>query len=441
VSGLLLIFIKKTLIYLLVFINMETTTINKSDNEVSDMLKELHTMKKKKPINIPKESEESIQEKKNIENRDEIICTQCKSNNIVESDGFSVCRDCGIQLECIVDQGQEWRYYGNDDTKGKDPSRCGLPTNDLLPKTSLGIIIGFNSKESFAMKQVRNMHNWNQSSYRESNLIGIFSNMTILSQNAGISSCIIEEAKYMFEKVSKMKTSRRIKKEAMKAASIMLACKIVNVPRNCDEICSIFNITDIKVMRKTVKTFEEIWFSIESREQNGTYERMHDYLTKNPDKTVNDLVDLKDIKDFMDIDDKSMEAKIQKKNKIQNEATNTDAITPILNETDKINIRDDNSKGYNSNNYLHRLCCKLNMEDKYYQKCNLICNYVEKEKILEKHNPISRLTTIIYYVSFHNNLNITKTQISDICKISDVTINKCFHKLNKYNNALLPLIT
>lgn len=414
---------------------MEEVKSNNS-NELSDMLKELHTKKKKKPVISPiieNESPESIQEKKNIENRDEIICNQCNSNNIVESDGYSVCRDCGIRLECIVDQGQEWRYYGNDDTKGKDPSRCGLPTNDLLPKTSLGIIIGFNSKESFAMKQVRNMHNWNQSSYRESNLIGIFSNMTIMSQNAGISSCIIEEAKYMFEKVSKMKTSRRIKKEAMKAASIMLACKIVNVPRNCDEICSIFNITDIKVMRKTVKTFEEIWFSIESREQNATYERINDYLTKNPDKSVNDLVDLKNIKDFMDDDDKSMETKINK-----NKA-NPELLEENNTELDKLPaIRDDS--GYNSNNYLHRLCCKLNMEDKYYQKCNQVCSYVEKEKILEKHNPISRLTTIIYYVSFHNNLNITKSQISEICKISDVTINKCFHKLNKYNDAILQLI-
>ena len=35
----------------------------------------------------------------------------------------------------------EWRYYGADDTKSGDPTRCGMPVNLLLPDSSVGSII------------------------------------------------------------------------------------------------------------------------------------------------------------------------------------------------------------------------------------------------------------------------------------------------------------
>ena len=87
-----------------------------------------------------------------------------------------------------------------------------------------------------------------------------------MAQNASISQCIIEEAKYMYKKVTDIKSSRRTKKEAMKAGSIMLACKLKGVPRNFTEISEIFKMKNNKTFRKSVKTFEEIWNNIQLNE-------------------------------------------------------------------------------------------------------------------------------------------------------------------------------
>ena len=72
-------------------------------------------------------------------------CTVCKSIKIIELSGFYVCQECGIENNLIIDQGQEWRYYGSNDSKGTDPSRCGMPTNDLLPTSSIGSSVGFST--------------------------------------------------------------------------------------------------------------------------------------------------------------------------------------------------------------------------------------------------------------------------------------------------------
>ena len=73
----------------------------------------------------------------------DIKCNSCKSKNIIEMDGFNICNDCGLYNDCIIDCGQEWRFYGNDDSKGNDPARCDIPTSELLPNTSIGSIVGF----------------------------------------------------------------------------------------------------------------------------------------------------------------------------------------------------------------------------------------------------------------------------------------------------------
>jgi transcription initiation factor TFIIB len=37
-----------------------------------------------------------------------------------------------------LDYSPEWRFYGADDKKGSDPTRCGNPINPLLQESSFG---------------------------------------------------------------------------------------------------------------------------------------------------------------------------------------------------------------------------------------------------------------------------------------------------------------
>ena len=294
-------------------------TYNKSNNAI--LLKIIND-KKTKQIKEKKEKEILFKAKKNKDdkNKDEkknqynisnikdvnfdedilidIKCNNCKSNNIIIMNGFNICNDCGLYNDSIIDCGQEWRFYGNDDNKGNDPSRCDVPTNDLLPNTSIGSIVGFASKDNKNAKRIRSMNFWNGFSYRDSSLLDTFNNITIMAQNAGISQCIIEEAKYMYKEVSEIKSSRRTKKEAMKAGCIMLACKLKGVPRNCNEIASIFKLKNNKTFRKSIKTFEEIWKNIKLDKSV-----LKNKLTKN--KSFNDDDD-DDEDDMIDDNDNDM---------------------------------------------------------------------------------------------------------------------------------------
>ena len=247
----------------------------------------------------------------------DIKCNDCKSRKILELSGYYVCRDCGLYNDCIIDSGQEWRYYGADDSKGNDQARCDIPTNELLPKTSIGGLVGFGTKENNTSKRLRNMNYWNAIPYRESSLRETFNNITIMSQNSGISQCIIDEATYMYKKVTDIKSSRRTKKEAMKAGCIMLACKLKGVPRNCNEIATIFKLKNNKIFRKSVKSFEEIWNTIKLNE-NNIEAAFRKSRSRNGEENINELETKQDLKqtshklysssDCSDSDDSSSES-------------------------------------------------------------------------------------------------------------------------------------
>ncbi len=323
-----------------------------------------------------------------------IICNGCSSDNFLEVDGYNVCQNCGLYNDCVIDSTQEWRYYGADDNKSADPSRCDLPVNDLLPHTCVGSIIGYGTKETNTTKRIRNMNYWNSVPYKESSLLESFNNITIMAQNSGIPNCIIEEAKVMFKKVSDIKSSRRTKKEAMKAGCIMLACKLNNVPRSCSEIAKIFKLKNNKTLRKSIKTFEEIWNNIQKNE--------------NPD-LINDTSDSE-----TDSSESEEETEETKQNTIDSK--------------------------FESVMYLHRFCSKLGLDDKLYNIIKKILIIVEEYKYLERHNPLSRTASVLYYVIDNLKIKIDKNNIVQICSISEVTITKCYQKLIKHKDEFIYLL-
>ena len=67
-----------------------------------------------------------------------------------------------------------------------------------------------------------------------------------------------------------------------------------------------------------------------------------------------------------------------------------------------------------------------------------IAKIVESQRLIPENTPHSIAAGIIYYVSLSCNLNICKKDIHQISQISEVTINKCCKKLEKYNDKLLP---
>lgn len=184
-------------------------------------------------------------------------CKYCNSKNIQLMDGNYMCCDCNTILDRFIDMQAEWRYYGAEDSKASDPTRCGLPTNDLLPDSSLGSIISNQNNESYDMKLIKKYHMWNSMTYKERTLYNIFDNITVNAVNSGIPSSIIDEAKVFYKRVSESRISRGENRSGLIATSIYMSCKSNGVPRSTKEIAKIFNLK-VTTMTRGCKKFQDI---------------------------------------------------------------------------------------------------------------------------------------------------------------------------------------
>lgn len=188
---------------------------------------------------------------------EQIECTFCKSNKVVLDDGNYVCIECFSIMDRLIDQTAEWRYYGCEDHKSVDPTRCGLPVNDLFPNASLGCVIGFSPNDSYEMRIIRKYQMWNCMTYKERSLYNIFDTLTINAANNGIPKIIIEEAKVYYKALSEYKLYRGKNRSGLIASSIYMSCKSNKVPRSAKEIANIFNLK-LTTMTKGCKKFQEI---------------------------------------------------------------------------------------------------------------------------------------------------------------------------------------
>ena len=185
------------------------------------------------------------------------ICPCCGGEDIILDDGNYFCSSCSVLIDRFIDSSAEWRFYGGDDNKSNDPTRCGLPTNDLLPESSLGSVIGYGAKECHDIKIMRKYHMWNSMTYKERSLYNIFDTLTVNAVNNGISKSIIDEAKMLYKKISELKITRGENRNGLIASSIYMSCKKNNVPRSAKEIAKIFNLK-LTTMTKGCKRFQDI---------------------------------------------------------------------------------------------------------------------------------------------------------------------------------------
>jgi len=88
--------------------------------------------------------------------------------------------------------------------------------------------------------------------------------------------------------------------------------------------------------------------------------------------------------------------------------------------------------------FIERFCNKLNIPTDLTMLCEFICLKVEHFNILSENTPQAIASGVIYFISVIFNLGITKKDIKQIIDISEVTINKCFKKINLNQKEFLP---
>jgi transcription initiation factor TFIIIB Brf1 subunit/transcription initiation factor TFIIB len=407
--------------------------------DISKMLLELSNEKrqKKKEIQIQTniktntlDSSDSSDYKNLNDSLANFKCTDCSSYKIKEIDGFYVCLKCGLKIESVIDAGQEWRNYNNDDSRGGDQARCDMPTNELLPKSSMGGLVGWGGRESFTTKRIRNMSRWYSTTYKESSLMEIFNNITIIAMNSGLNQCVIEEAKHMFKRVSEVKAARRTKKDGMKAGAIALACKLKGCPRNSLEIAKICRLKNNKTLRRGIKVFEEIWNNIILKEKQAGKALVDSKKMQRDNLQSNESCD-SDSSDDDDEDDNSEDDSDSSEDDSDDEMSDSDR-----HNDNKSISNQHNDIIANHTGKLNRFISLLGLDDRVYQAGKQILEHVESNNYLDKHNPLSRIASILFYVIERLNINIKKYQIIQTCQVSQVTIDKCYQKLMKYKVAL-----
>ena len=192
-----------------------------------------------------------------VSESEEEKCDHCVDGIVMAEDGRMICQMCGIDHGQMIDHTAEWRYYGNSDNKQRsDPTRCGMPSGDLLPTSTPSTVILGRGNELY-----RRLHKWNQMSYKEKSLISDFNEFRDKCQKSNIPVSVIDKTKNLYkalrydDELYDMK--RGTTKKGLMAACAYESCRKKGISKSPKEIADIF---EIKVNKVTngIKEFKKL---------------------------------------------------------------------------------------------------------------------------------------------------------------------------------------
>ncbi len=91
-------------------------------------------------------------------------------------------------------------------------------------------------------------------------------------------------------------------------------------------------------------------------------------------------------------------------------------------------------------NFIERYCTKLGFKYELIQLCKFIAIKIEKSNLMPENTPHSIAAGIIYFIAMKCCINVEKKDVKSISEISEVTINKCYKKLDGMKNNLIPKV-
>jgi transcription initiation factor TFIIB len=274
--------------------------------------------------------------------------------NYMQGNGVILCKVCENTISNIVES-PEWKFYGHE-SRGSDQNRCGMPTNELLPKSSLGSSVNVKSYSESSNK-IGMYQRWNSMPYKERSLYKVFNDIDIKCLSNDLPRIIATTAKSLYRIISETKIKRGANRRGIIAACVYNACKECGVPRTINELSQLFDI-DSKIMTKGCKNYTE---------------------------------------------------------------------TMRLSKTDISRIQ--NTKSIDLSDFIERFCHNLGIGTKVVSVIQSIAELCQDLNLVSDNTPPSMASGCIYlYVRTHE-IEITKKEIADICKISEVTVNKCYKKI------------
>lgn len=107
----------------------------------------------------------------------------------------------------------------------------------------------------------------------------------------------------------------------------------------------------------------------------------------------------------------------------------------------EINLSDDDKTSFGQTkpeSFIERYCSKLNINQELTKLCHFISMKIDKKSLMPENTPNSTAAGIIYFVCQICNLNISKKEVKNVTNTSEVTVNKCYKKIEKLIDGLVP---
>ena len=90
--------------------------------------------------------------------------------------------------------------------------------------------------------------------------------------------------------------------------------------------------------------------------------------------------------------------------------------------------------------FIERYCSKLSINSELTKLCQFISMKIEKQNLMPENTPHSIAAGVVFFIAQLCNLNISKRDVKNISEISEVTINKCCKKIEKFSDELVPAV-
>lgn len=344
-------------------------------------------------------------EKENPLTEETDLCTKCVTGVLQWSDdNIPTCSKCGTMFhEKWVDNTPEWKFFSSDEKHGNNPTRCGNPVNPLLEESSIGCKIALQSHAKGEMIRIKKWMDWQAMPYNEKALYDAFQYITTMAQLSGIAKIIIDRACWWYREFSLHEQHRGVKLSALKAASLDMASREYGCPRTPFEIAEIFKI-DKKDAAKGCSIAEDI----------------RNHIARN--------------------------AQHQENLSLSAAAASVSACTTTsscfsssgIAAAERGAVELDEPLSVTPSSFMERYCSKLSINQELTLLSRFIAQKIERENLITDNMPHAISAGIIFFVASSCHLPITKTDIKNISGISEVTINKCYKKINEYRIHLLP---
>jgi len=88
--------------------------------------------------------------------------------------------------------------------------------------------------------------------------------------------------------------------------------------------------------------------------------------------------------------------------------------------------------------FIERYCSKLNITQELTLLSKFIAKKIEDNRMICDNVPHAISAGIVYFICQLSQLTISKTDIKNICGVSEVTINKCYKKIENMRTMLIP---